>query len=72
MEAPVADLDELTRRQDAIQSLLHDESSRMHFRSLLSQVWSGFDPCIVWGVMPLQQSCDPVHPAFLHAFAIDL
>lgn len=38
MEAPIADIDELTRRQDAVQSMLHDESSRADFRALLAQV----------------------------------
>eukprot|EP00892_Ulva_mutabilis_P006562 jgi/Ulvmu1/4278/UM198_0002.1 len=38
IEAPIADITELRRRQDAIQSLLHDDSSRVHLRSLMSQV----------------------------------
>lgn len=38
MDAPIADIEELTRRQDSIQSLLQDDSSRTQFRGFLAQV----------------------------------
>ena len=49
MEAPIADLDELSRRQDAVQAMVRDGSSRALFRTLLAQVLFlpgiGMDKC---------------------------